>query len=494
MKLIGCVLRKELLSLARRWSIQLARIGWMVAMVAALGYGLFRSSDYYWDNAVAPMFQALITLQGIAILVLVPPLTVAMILREVEQNTLGLLMLTHLTPRAIMVQKLVAHLLFLGLLLAWVLPLCLAITGTGYVSLAMVVEWYGYLAFLFLGAVLAGLISAYFMRRLLHAIAVAYLVLIQLYLVAQVVPNEWVAALVLAISLLVMLILVTRMLPHLAEYGKPPSGVAALWTLIKQHSSPRRWWRKQTGTATNRFATLRGQQQVLAGRWPGWAYVWVLAIGAVSFGIVHYLEVQQRFWASKLTWPEWAVVPTVVLMLAVTALPVALGLRAAPRHGSPLLGLPVSNRHFVLVPFLGNLRLVILGVLLPVGMLAPPLLVEAMVSERGGWTQLWWLLEEQLPRLAMAVAIGVLVLALTTYAAWRSRNRTHCLLRLGGFGSLIALALWGLRYPIATRWRWPHHQGLFREEVILWLLLVPCLAAAWLWLWLTLRYLHRQRP
>lgn len=94
----------------------------------------------------ADFFRGLVQIQFVAIIVLLPAMSCGAITSEKERDTLGLLLLTQLSPRVIVLEKLLSRLVTMGTYQLLSLPLFAVIYGMGGVELSEMIATIWYLA------------------------------------------------------------------------------------------------------------------------------------------------------------------------------------------------------------------------------------------------------------------------------------------------------------------------------------------------------------
>lgn len=175
---IRTVLERELRVQARRRGTYWFRV--LAGGTAAVALGLFLSAQRH-GIASGPasrgpwLFALLHTLISVVLAVASPLLSADTLARERREGTLGLLLLTPLTPRTIVLGKITAHLLRAFALWLAAAPVLMVPMLTGGLSLVDVVFALGLEAGVVLGGLAAGLLASSFAERWESAMGLAVL-------------------------------------------------------------------------------------------------------------------------------------------------------------------------------------------------------------------------------------------------------------------------------------------------------------------------------
>ncbi|MCA9005168.1 MAG: ABC transporter permease subunit, partial [Planctomycetaceae bacterium] len=175
------LLSKELIEMANRRRTYIIRTIYALLFLGFVGFIYIDSLAPLMTNPLAMLgrgreiFQAMVYLQFVAIYLLLPAITCGVITQEKERNSLGLLLITRLSPSTIILEKYLGRLISMLSFLMLGLPILAFAYSLGGVSPAMFINglWLLLLAMLQIAA-LGVLCSSYF-RTTVAAFIATYL-------------------------------------------------------------------------------------------------------------------------------------------------------------------------------------------------------------------------------------------------------------------------------------------------------------------------------
>lgn len=176
------LLSKELIEMANRRRTYIIRTVYALLFLGCVGFIYMDNLAPLMTNPLAMLgrgrdiFKAMVSLQFAAIYILLPAITCGVITQEKERNSLGLLLITRLSPATIILEKYLGRLISMLTFLMLGLPILAFAYSLGGVSPAMFVNglWLLLLAMLQVAA-LGVLCSSYF-RTTVAAFIATYLI------------------------------------------------------------------------------------------------------------------------------------------------------------------------------------------------------------------------------------------------------------------------------------------------------------------------------
>lgn len=189
MRLSGAMLKRELLSIGRSHRLFALRLAVCLAVMVLIVVmlqprAMFSSRQMLLDTSFwgQQVYRYFMNALGLLVFVAIPLLTAPIIAGERENRTLSLLMLSNLSPRRILVDKLVVRLTYLLLLIATVIPLSLMFHRLGGMDAGLVTFDSLWLLVEVILMLSLGLLCTAFMRTTLGALIATYLLALALHL------------------------------------------------------------------------------------------------------------------------------------------------------------------------------------------------------------------------------------------------------------------------------------------------------------------------
>jgi ABC-type transport system involved in multi-copper enzyme maturation permease subunit len=243
--LVGPVFRAELVGTARRRRYYILRALYGAVLLLMIGLNYKNAFDHGQEGplvvSIADManfgqylFLSFAVVQGVALLLLIPPLFGGVIADEKQRKTLHYLMASSLTSAEIVLDKLAGRALHVGVYVAIGLPVVCLIGLFGGVAIEYVAAAYvATAAITFFAAALTVLVST-LARRVRQAVLVSYLLLV-----------GWIVGPVVVITLTVMITLTVRPLSPLLvfnalKWAAVPSPLVFYITYLMKFGGPNR--------------------------------------------------------------------------------------------------------------------------------------------------------------------------------------------------------------------------------------------------------------
>ncbi len=175
------LLSKELTEMANRRRTYIIRTIYALLFLGCVGFIYMDSMVPQMSNPLAMLgrgreiFQAMVFLQFVAIYLLLPAITCGVITQEKERNSLGLLLITRLSPSTIILEKYLGRLISMMTFLMLGLPILAFAYSLGGVSPAMFINglWLLILAMFQIAAL--GVLCSSFFRTTVAAFIATYL-------------------------------------------------------------------------------------------------------------------------------------------------------------------------------------------------------------------------------------------------------------------------------------------------------------------------------
>ncbi len=175
------LLSKELIEMANRRRTYVIRTVYALLFLGCVGFIYMDSLAPQINNPLAilgrgrEIFQAMVFLQFVAIYLLLPAITCSVITQEKERNSLGLLLITRLSPATIILEKYLGRLISMLTFLMLGLPILAFAYSLGGVSPAMFINGLWLLILTMFQIAALGVMCSSFFRTTVAAFIATYL-------------------------------------------------------------------------------------------------------------------------------------------------------------------------------------------------------------------------------------------------------------------------------------------------------------------------------
>ncbi|QDT97439.1 ABC transporter permease [Gimesia aquarii] len=175
------LLSKELVEMANRRRTYIVRTIYALLFLGFVGFIYLESISGLQNNPMAilgrgrEIFEAMIYLQFTAIYLFLPAITCSVITQEKERNSLGLLLITRLSPSTIILEKYLGRLITMVTFLMLGLPILAFAYSLGGVSLAMFINALWLLLITMLQVAALGVMCSSFCRTTVSAFIATYI-------------------------------------------------------------------------------------------------------------------------------------------------------------------------------------------------------------------------------------------------------------------------------------------------------------------------------